>query len=187
MTLTLKLAAPPSDQEILDLSRRNPGLRFERGPGGDLIVTPTGSKGGRREAELVAQLHRWAREHGGATFGASAGFRLPDGSLLSPDASWVRQERWEAMSPEDQERFAPLCPDAVFEIASRTDALADLRAKMHVYLANGAQIAVLIDPFNRKVEVFARGQASKVIEGAGQITLEPALPGFTLDLSPIFA
>ncbi|MBI4276924.1 MAG: Uma2 family endonuclease, partial [Armatimonadetes bacterium] len=93
----------------------------------------------------------------------------------------------EALGPEEREGFAPLCPDAVFEIASRTDVLADLRAKMHVYLANGAQIAVLIDPFNRRVEVFVPGQASKVIEGAGQITLEPALPGFTLDLGSIFA
>ncbi len=84
MAISLKLAAPPSDQEVLELSRRNPGLQFERQAAGDLVVTPTGSESGRREAKLVGQLDRWDSARGeGVVFGPSAGFHLPDGSLLS--------------------------------------------------------------------------------------------------------
>ncbi|MDR7422561.1 MAG: Uma2 family endonuclease [Armatimonadota bacterium] len=188
MAISLRLAAPPTDQEILDLSRRNPGLQIEQAPSGELVLTPTGAESGRREVVLVAQLYQWARADGrGEVFGSSTGFRLPDGSLRSPDASWVRRERWEALSAAQREGFAPLCPDAVFEIRSRIDALRDLRAKMQAYLANGARLAVLLDPERRAVEVHEPDQDVRVAEPAGPVSLEPILPGFALDPAPIFS
>lgn len=186
--ISLKLAAPPSDEELIELSERNPGLQFERTAEGELIVTPTGGEAGRSEAELVGQLHAWAAlDRTGIVFGPSTGFRLPDGSLLSPDASWLRRESWEALTPAQRKGFAPFCPDAVFEIASSSDALAFLRRKMRAYVTNCARLAVLIDPERRAVEIFAPDRDPRVIESARSVTLAPVLPGFTLDLEPIFA
>jgi hypothetical protein len=57
MAISLKLAAPPSDDDILGLSDRNPGLQFERSSAGALVVTPNGSEGGRRDLALGHQLY----------------------------------------------------------------------------------------------------------------------------------
>ncbi|MDR7543688.1 MAG: Uma2 family endonuclease [Armatimonadota bacterium] len=109
MAISLRLARRPTDEEIFELARRNPGLQIERNAAGELIVTPTGGRAGRSEAALVRQLHNWATTEGrGIVFGPSTGFHLPDGSLLSPDASWLRLERWEALSPGQQEGSAAL-------------------------------------------------------------------------------
>lgn len=99
----------------------------------------------------------------------------------------MRRKRWEALSQEQREGFAPLCPDAVFEIVSRTDAPAALRAKMRAYLANGARLAVLVDPLRRAVEVHTPGQDPQILEDVRSVSLDPVLPGFTLDLEPIFS
>ena len=187
MAISLRLAAPPGDDEILDLSRRNPGFQFERSAAGELIVTPTGSEGGRRDLELGAQLHAWAKADGsGIAFGSAAGFRLPDGSLLSPDASWMRRERWEALSREQRAGFAPLCPDAVFEIASESDSLPLLRNKMRAYLANGARLAVLIDPQRRMIEVHLPDRDAQIYNAPRSVSLDPVLRGFVADLTLIF-
>ena len=185
MAISLRLAAPPDDEDVLELSRRNPGLQFERSAEGELIVTPASSEAGRRGAALALQLGRWAERTGGVVFDSSAGFHLPDGSLLSPDAAWMPQERWAALTPEQRDSFAPLCPDAVFEIASKSDTLASLRARMRAYLANGARLAVLIDPQRRVVEVYLQGRDAEVFESSGRVPLDPVLPGFALDPGPI--
>ncbi len=187
MGISLRLAARPTDDEILELSRRNPGLQIERSADGGLIVTPTGGEAGKCEAELVGQLHRWAGAEGrGIVFGPSTGFHLPDGSLLSPDASWMRRGRWDTLTPKQRKGFVPLCPDAVFEILSASDALRDLRAKIQAYLVNGARLAVLIDPQRRAVELYAPDRDPQVLEPAQSASFDPVLPGFTLDLRPIF-
>jgi Uma2 family endonuclease len=186
VAISLRLAAVPSDEEVLELSRRNPGFEFERTASGELVVTPTGARSGRRELRLCTQIDAWAESDGsGLAFGPSTGFHLPDGSLLSPDASWVRRDRWDALSAEQQEGFAPFCPDAVFEIASKSDVLPALRRKMRAYLANGGRLAVLIDPQRRAVEVYAPDQDPKVLEPAASIALDPVMPGFVLELGPI--
>jgi len=186
LAISLRLPAPPTDEEILELSERNPGLQIEQSASGELILTPTGAESGRRELVLGARLLAWAESDGsGLAFGASTGFRLPDGSLRSPDVAWVRRERWESLTPAQREGFAPLCPDAVFEIRSPSDTLRDLQAKMRVYLANGARLAVLIDPQRRTVEVHAWDRDPRLLESPESVSFDPLLPGFTLDLKRI--
>jgi len=188
VAINLNLAAPPSDDDILVLSSRNPGFKFERSAAGELIVTPGSSATGRREAVLVAQLGRWAEVQGrGVVFGPSAGFRLPDGSLFSPDAAWMPEERWTALTPEQRDSFAPLCPDVVFEVASKSDTQNALRTKMLAYLANGARLAVLIDPQRRAVEIYEAGADPRILEHVASVSLDPALAGFTLYLGSIFS
>ncbi|MGH2376455.1 MAG: Uma2 family endonuclease [bacterium] len=188
MAISLKLAAAPSDEEVLEISARNPGYQFERSAGGELIVTPTGTEAGRQEGEVFGQLYQWAKADGrGVAFGPSTGFHMPDGALLSPDASWVRRDRWQALTASQQQDYAPLCPDAVFEVASPSDSLAHLRRKMRSYLANGTRLAVLVDPNRRAVEIYVPDRDPKVLDSARAVSLDPVLPGFTLDLEPIFS
>ncbi len=187
MAISLRLAAPPGDDEILDLSNRNPAFQFERSGAGELIVTPTGGEGARRDLALGYQLYGWAEaDSSGVAFGSAAGFRLPDGSLLSPDASWVRGDRWGAISPREREGFPPVCPDAVFEIASESDSLPGLRQKMRTYLANGARLAVLIDPQHRMVEVYLPDREVQIYDSPPSVSLNVVLRGFVVDLAPIF-
>jgi len=150
-------------------------------------VTPTSGRGGRREVVVGSHLDHWAESDGGGlAFGPSTGFRLPDGSLLSPDASWVRRDRWEALTAEQQDSFAPLCPDVVFEVASPSDTLPGLRKKMRAYLANGCRLAVLVDPGRRAVEIHAPGRDAQIHEPAETVSFDFPLEGFTLDLKRIF-
>ncbi|MDR7496366.1 MAG: Uma2 family endonuclease [Armatimonadota bacterium] len=188
MAISLRMIAAPTDEDLLELSRRNPGFEFERSAEGELIVTPTGTRSGLREGELFAQLHAWARADGrGLAFGASTGFRMPDGAVFAPDAAWVRRDRWDALAPEAQEGFAPRCPDAVFEVASPSNRSDALRAKLAAYLANGAQLAVLIDSIGRVVEIHAPGQSPRVVEQPRSVVFSTVLTGFELRLEPIFA
>lgn len=188
MAITLMLSHQVTDKELLELAERNPGYQFERDARGSIVVTPTGSDAGRRELRLGAQLDRWADQHGGGVaFGPSAGFRFPDGWVRSPDASWVKRDRWTALSDAERRGFAPLCPDAVFEIRSAGQSSTELQEKMRAYLANGAQLAVLIDPYERIVEIYRPGREPESVRNPEALNLDPELPGFALDLRPIFS
>lgn len=187
MAISLRLAGPPTDDEIVALAERNPGYQFERTAAGELVVTPNGGSSGRHEVLLVTQLHVWAESEGsGLAFSPSTGFRLRDGSLLCPDASWVRRDRWQALTKAQRDGLVPFCPDAVFEIASQSDSLRALQRKMQAYLSNGAQLAVLIDPERRAVEISTTDRDPQVLESVQSVSLDPVLPGFTLDLRGIF-
>lgn len=197
MAISLKHPRPVTDEQILELSRYNPGYQFERSAKGELVVTPSGGKSSRCSGEVFGQLRDWNRTtRVGVVFDSSGGFRLPDGSLLSPDASWVRRERWDRLTSSEQQGFPPLCPDAIFEVASPSDRITDLHEKMQAYLTNGARIAVLIDPQNRVTFTY-RARTSRGATGHEMtetpyekhttVSLDPDLPGFVLDLSPVFS
>lgn len=179
---------PVTDDELLELSERNPGYQFERTAKGELIVTPTGIESGGRSAELLRQLADWAKtDDTGKVFDSSTGFRLPDGALFAPDASWVRRHRLNALTAEQRKKFGPLCPDVVFEIRSESNTVADLQEEMRAYLANGAQLGVLIDPYDRTVEVYRPRRKPEIHRDPATVTLDPELQGCALELAPIFA
>jgi Uma2 family endonuclease len=191
MAIALTPPRPVTDEDLLEFSRRNPGYQFERTAKGELVVTPTGSESGRRSAELLGQLYSWNQlASTGLVFDSSTGFRLPDGAVFSPDASWIQRARWEALTPTQRQGFAPLCPDVVFEIRSESDSLSDVRTKMGKYLANGARLGVLIDPHSRIVELSRPGRPLDIVEtfqNPRTVPLDPELPGFVLDLRAIFS
>jgi Uma2 family endonuclease len=144
-------------------------------------VTPAGGRSSRRSGDIFAQLRSWPRrQNSGPVFDSSAGFKLSDGSLRSPDAAWIRKERWDALTDEEPEAFPPLCPDAVFEVRSRTDSIEELRAKLRTYVENGARLAVQVDPYERGVEVLRREGAAR--PSYDVVDLNEDLPGFELDL-----
>ena len=184
MAITIKPARPLSDAELLALSHENPGYQLERDRAGRLVVTPTGGQTGRRSVEVASQLRNWTHERGsGPVFDSSTGFGLPDGSLLSPDAAWICKERWDALTDDERDGFPPLAPDAVFEVRSRSNTAGELRAKLKAYVENGVRVAVMVDPYDRAVEIWGRhGNRRAPYE---LVDLNEELPGFTLDLRAV--
>ncbi|MDG3004200.1 Uma2 family endonuclease [Paludisphaera mucosa] len=169
------------------LSAANPDLRLERAADGGLIVmTPASPDGGGRELELGAQLRNWNKATGlGKAFSPSTGFTLPDGSIRAPAASWIRRDRWEAVEARERRRFSRIIPDFAAEIRSPSDSIADLRAKMAGYLAQGVRLGWLIDPESRTVEIYRPGREPETLVSPRELSGEDVLPGFTLDLAEI--
>ena len=185
LELTLEL----TDEQFFQLCLDNRDLRFERTATGELIIMPpTGSETGRRNSDLNFQLQSWSRQnkHLGVVFDSSTGFKLPDGSDISPDAAWIRRDRWDALTAEEKEKFAPICPDFVVELRSASDSLEKLRAQMKVYVKNGARLGWLLDRKNRKVEISRQDREVEILDAPQTLSGENVLPGFVLDLTDIF-
>ncbi len=183
LELTLEL----TDEQFFQLCQNNRDLRFERTANGELIImSPTGSETGRRNSGLNFQLTAWSIHNNlGVVFDSSSGFKLPDGSDISPDCAWVRRDRWDALTAEQKEKFAPICPDFVVELRSASDSLEKLRAKMKVYIKNGAKLGWLLDRKNRQVEISRPDRDVEIIYSPATLSGEDVLPGFVLDLSDI--
>lgn len=176
------------DREFFEFCQLNRDLRIERTSEGDVIVMPpTGSKTGLRSFSLTTQFGAWVeKEKTGRGFDSSTGFKLPNGATRSPDVSWIRNERWEALAEEDKEVFAPICPDFVVELRSPSDQLDFLQAKMREYVENGAKLGWLIDPLERTVYIYREGSEVKRLADHQTLSGGPLLPGFTLDLKPLW-
>ena len=177
-----------TDDQFLELVRANPDLRMERTTEGELIImSPTGSEGGNYNAELTTDFGIWNRQAKlGKIFDSSTGFKLPNGATRAPDTAWVKQARWDALTPEQQKGFAPICPDFVLELASETDDIEMLQAKMQEYLENGCSLGWLIDPKTRQVEIYRPDQEVEVLQNPESLSGEDVMLGFTLNLGTIF-
>ncbi|MEH2083557.1 MAG: Uma2 family endonuclease [Nostoc sp.] len=184
---TLKLKIDLTDEQFFQMCQKNSNYRFERTASGEiLIMPPTGSDTGRRNVKITTQLDIWNSQSSlGEVFDSSTGFTLPNGAERSPDASWVKIERWNALTPEQQEKFAPICPDFVVELRSRTDSLKELQEKMQEYIENGTQLGWLIDWKNKRVEIYRAGKDVEVLDNPASLSGENVLPGFVLDLQQI--
>jgi Uma2 family endonuclease len=176
------------DREFFELCRANPDWRIEQTAEGDIIVMPsTGGETGGRNSALGGECYAWAKLDGtGLTFDSSTVFRLPNGAKRSPDLSWVRRDRWEALTPEARRTFPPLCPDFVAELRSPSDSLEMLQAKMEEYLANDARLGWLIDPEQRKVYVYRPSAPVVCLDDPQQVSGDPVLPGFVLEMRAVW-
>lgn len=188
LTLNLSPVVQLSDDDFYNLCQANRDLKLERTATGQLVVMPpTGGEGGKREADLIVDLGNWNRQTGlGIAFSSSTGFKLPNGTHRSPDAAWVRQERWETLTPQQRRKFPPLAPDFVIELRSATDELETLQQKMQEYMDNGVGLGWLINPQERQVEIYRPGQPPQILDSPSYLSAEDVLPGFILDLSRIF-
>src|SRR5579863_7267203 len=188
----LKLVLDPDqrfdDKAYFIFCQANPDLRVERNAEGEiLIVPPVGSESSHRSASVTAQLFNCAEQDGrGTAFESSAQFMLPDGSALSPDAAWVSHKSLRGFSKQECRGFLHLCPELVIEVMSPTDRLKDAKAKMEHWIANGAQLARLIDAGAETVYVYRPHHAPKTRRGVAQVAGEGPIEGFVLKLGAIW-
>lgn len=183
----LQLSINLTDEQFWQLCQRNREYRFEMNSQGDLIImSPTGSDTGRRNSEIIIQLGIWNKKYqSGVVFDSSTGFILPNGAKRSPDASWIDKNRWHQLTTEEQEKFAPICPDFVVELRSKTDALKPLQEKMQEYIDNGTKLGWLLDRQNQQVEIYRVNQPVEIIKSPASLSGENILSNFTLDLTEI--
>jgi Uma2 family endonuclease len=183
----LVLDPPVSDAEFEALCRDNENVRFERTKEGAIRMNPpAGGWTSSGNAEISFQLSSWWSTRGsGRVFDSSGGFRLADGSTLSPDASYVSEERLKKLPKGALRSFPQVCPDFVIELLSESDTLDGLQAKMQDWMANGAQLGWLIDAYERQVFVFRPGKASECVKGA-QLAGEGLVEGFVLNLPRVW-
>jgi Uma2 family endonuclease len=185
--LNLK-AVQLSDEQFSRLCEENPDLRLELTAQGELIIMPpTGIPTGRRNSRLSRYLDIWAEKDGtGFACDSSTLFTLPNGAKRSPDASWTKRERWEALSPEQQEGFAHICPDFVVELRSPTDRIADLQEKMREYIDNGARLGWLVDPFDKRVYIYLPNRPVESLDDPDTLRGDPILSGFVLHVRELW-
>jgi Uma2 family endonuclease len=177
-----------TDEQFDLLCQENPDLRLELTAQKELLIMPpTGFQTGRRNSRLVRHIDFWAEADGtGIACDSSTLFTLPNGAKRSPDVSWIRKERLVALSEEEQEKFLPLCPDFVLELRSPTDRLSDLQEKMLEYIANGARLGWLIDPYEKCVHVYRPGQPVEILDNPESLNGDPVLPGFVLPVRELW-
>jgi Uma2 family endonuclease len=176
-----------SEEEFFDFCQHHRKWRVERNAQQEiLIMAPTFALTGKRNARLIGQLYAWWDQHpeAGEIFDSNAGFTLPNRAVRSPDASWVPAAQWNALSPEQREKFAHIGPAFVVELRSKTDSLKVLLAKMAEYRESGAALGWLLSCDDEKAYIFRAGQAGyETVEGfERELSGEEVLPGFVLNL-----
>ena len=150
-------------------------------------MPPAGAETGNRNFNIAAYLWMWAEKDGtGIGFDSSAGFTLPNGAVRSPDASWIRGDRWDQLSDEKKNSFAPICPDFVIELISKMDTLKGLKAKMEEYLENGIVLGWLIDRKNKTVHIYRPNQAPQILDSPTIIDGTPELSGFQFPMAKVW-
>lgn len=185
--LEISLSAPMTPAEFREFCAANPDTRAERSADGKVwIMAPVNLESGYYEGEVFGELRNYCRSaKNGKAFSPSTGFQLPDGSTRAADASWVSNEQLSQLTQAERQAFPPLVPAFVIEVRSKTDARSALQRKMQeIWLANGAQLAWLIDPLTQQVAIYQQAVNPIIIEGFDQvINAAPLLPDFELDLS----
>lgn len=181
ITINPPQGRPYSDDELFELCVANPLLMIERDVEGRLIIRELqGARTALFGVGIFFSLEAWNRQNGSVwvSFGGDAGFFLPDGSMRSPRMALISAPRWQSLTPQQQERFAPLCPDFVCEVKSPTDSLPVLMKKMNAYMANGARLGWLVDPEQREGWMYLPGMEPEQVHGPGaELSGKDVLPG----------
>lgn len=177
-----------TDEQFEQLCRDNEDLRLELTADGELIIiAPTGGTTGSRKADITTQLTIWAKKDGtGLSFDSSTVFCLPNGAKRSPDAAWIRFDRWNSLTESERESFVPLCPDFLLELVSPSDRLSFLQDKLEEYIANGARLGMLVDRKSKRVYLYRPDQAIERLDDPQTVPGEPVLPGFALNMKDIW-
>jgi Uma2 family endonuclease len=188
LTVKLKSVIEMTDEQFFQLCQNNRELRFERNANGELIIMPpTGGETGNRNGRLNQQLFNWTDADGtGIAFDSSTCFKLPNGADRSPDASWIKLERWDALTDEEKQKFPPICPDFIIELLSPSDSLKTTQEKMKEYIDNGVRLGILINRKSRQVEIYRPGKEVEVLNSPATVSGEDVLKGFVLNLGMIW-
>ena len=175
-------SAPDFGEQLCQLSRDNHPYDFEFSAQGELIVImPSGWDTGANEQAACARLGIWQDENGGLSFPPTVMFNLPRGARYMPDASWITQERYDALRAQEYRSTIDGAPDFVVEVRSRTDRLADGLAKMQEWLDGGIRLGWYLDPYNARAYIYRPGQAVEVLDNPETLSGEDVLPGFVFE------
>ncbi|MBD2077819.1 Uma2 family endonuclease [Phormidium sp. FACHB-592] len=188
LTVNLPAIAPMTPAQFYEFCLANRDLRIERTASGDVIIMPPAfADTGNRNFNIAAQLWNWTEQDGtGIGFDSSAGFTLPNGATRSPDASWIKLERWQTLTEAQKASFAPICPNFVIELRSSSDTLTSLQDKMKEYIANGTVLGFLIDRKNRTVHLYRPQQEPTILHNPETVSGDPELSGFVLQMAKIW-
>jgi Uma2 family endonuclease len=187
-TLTLDIKSVHlTDEQFEQLCQDNADWKIEQtANGGLMIMAPVGGESGEREASFIGRLFVWNEQTKlGHVFSSSTIFQLPNGGKRSPDAAWIANARWDALTSEQRRKFPPIAPDFVIELRSASDDLETLQAKMREYLDGGVRLGWLINPQDQQVEIYQLGQPCDILPLSVDLSGEGVLPGFLLSL-PVF-
>lgn len=176
-----------SDDEFYHFCLDNRNLKFERDAQSNIIVmSNTGGKTGYYNHEVNVELGIWNRiSKAGICFDSSTAFKLPNLAVRSPDAAWIQNERWNALSNKEKEQFPPLCPDFIIEIKSSSDSLPNLKDKMKEWMANGCKLAWLINPEEKLTYCYFDNQ-EYTLSFEEKLSGQSILNGFEIQLKDIF-
>ena len=165
-------------------ANRNMVGKLELTAEGVLLVSPMQSKAGSLSEGIVfGELYIWTRQGGGGEAHPSRlGVELASGACYAPDAAWLSPEQLADYSPSEETWLLQFCPHFVAEVMSRNDRPAAARRKMDDYIAHGALLGWLIDPFRRQVHIYRPGAAPLTLDDPEVVSGDPELPGFVFNV-----
>lgn len=184
----LRFRPPLTDDELEDLCRRNDDYRIERTREGVIqVVSPTSLDTGGGNAEIITQLRNWVATHGsGHAYDSSAGFYLSDGSMLSPDASYLKAETRAKITKLGRKRIPHICPDFIIELISESDTLASSKKKMSRWMENGVLLGWLVEPKKRRVWVYSSDASEPTVASGNLLSGSGPVEGFRLNLDKVW-
>ncbi len=191
-TISIPKGFHVTPEQFDQLANYEQEARLELTASGELIImSPTGGTAGKKNRRLTQQLGNWTdKNRTGEAFDSSTIFILPNGARKSPDASWIKFDRWNKLTQEQQDGFPPIVPDFVIELVSPSDLknqrYQDLQYKMQEYIDNGVKLGWLIEPKSKTVEIYRQDRLPEILNNLQSLSGEDILPGFILDLTNIF-
>ncbi len=177
-----------SVDEFWDFCSQNDKLQIELTKKNEITITfPRGFAFGKKSVEILLQFGVWEKNYRtGKISNHLVGYALPNGLILSPTFSWIKNARFEDLREEQKENLIHLCPDFVVELCSKLDNLKELENKMAEYIENGARLGWLIDPKNKRVHIYRANGEIEILENSDKISGEDVLENFELDLTKIW-
>lgn len=177
-----------SDEHFEEICRKNRDFKIEQTAKGELILmSPTLPDSGWRNSDLNTDVNNWNRKtHAGIVFDSSTYFTLPNGARRSPDVTWIKRDKWDGLTKEQQEKVSRIVPDFLIELRSSTDSLKSLQSKMSEYKENGVHLGWLIDTKARKVYIYRANREVEVLNNPKTLFGESVLVGFELNVREIW-
>jgi Uma2 family endonuclease len=163
----------------------NDGHKYELFEG-DLIMSPVHLDHGVVCVRLISALCRFVEPRGlGQVLDSSIGCRLAGDLLLSPDVSFVSNERLKKIGVAP-DKFLAGAPDLVVEVLSPSDRMRQVNRKLDHYFEHGARLAWLVNWPKQQVHIYTADSIESLTGLDDVLTGGLVLPGFKCKLRKIF-
>ena len=184
-----------SFHDVEKLQALYPDYQIELREGKIIIMSPSDSVSGEIGARFIRLLGTWLDTHNiGRVLDSSTGFRMPNGDLLSPDVSFVSRERLK----QNPRTYLTVIPQLVVEIKSSRDRIHDLEEKIALFLSQGVQVGILIDPDTQTLRVYRSEGLSKnadsgepipqitTLQDGDTLTIPEFFPGLEIPITSLW-